>query len=364
MYYEARKKNSVGIVFILILLIIIIFILIRLGQKIEHRLLNVNENVELTGTNTVFNEFNLQDLIENAGYSVVGVSKLNEKNSSVFVQNSEEKLGIGSGIILTANGLILSNFATTGGKGETCFVTFKNGTIYPAVVKWADTSLDISIIKIAADNLLYLPMSDSNQIAIGDKYYLLSNATGYKFNESLNEIFISKSRATLKILEENNTLYAEDVIQIDLKIDYENNGGAVLNENGEIFGIASQRINAIIPINRIKNIIQKLREEEEYKEAYLGIYGFDNSVIKYLVPEYDFKLGIYVEKVEEDSPVYGEIVEGDILIKIDDYELSTFQDLSEYLYSKSPKEKVKLVIIRGTKEILLEVVLKERPRQL
>ena len=363
MYYEARKKSSVGIVFILILLIIIIFVLVRLGQKIENRFWENNEKVELTGTDTVLNEFNLQDLIENAGYSIVGVSKLNEKNSSVFVQNSEEKLGIGSGIVLTSNGLILSNYETTGGEEETCFVTFKNGTIYPAVVKWIDSNLDISIIKISADNLLYLPMADSNQIITGNRYYLLSNATGYHYNENLNEIFISKSKTTLKILEENKISYAEDVVQINSKIGYENNGGAVLNETGEVFGIASQKINAIIPINRIKNIIQKLKEEEEYKEAYLGIYGFDNSTIKYLVPDYDFKLGVYVEKIEENSPIYGEVIEGDILIKIDDYELSSFQELSEYLYSKNPKDKVKLIIIRGSKEILLEAILKEKPRQ-
>ena len=364
MYYENKKKGSLGIALILLLLVLIIFILIRLGKIIEYQAIPKNEKTELTGTDTALNEFNLQDLVQNASYCVVGISKWNEKNSAVFVQNAEEKLGMGSGIILTSNGFILSNYTITGGEEETCFVTLKNGTIYPAIVKWVNTNLDISIIKIAAENLLYLTMGDSDQIAIGNRYYLLSNATGYDFSEKFNEIFISKAKTTLKILKDNEMSYAEDIIQINVNILYEDSGGAVLNEMGEVLGIASQKINAVIPINRIKGIVQRLKKEDEYQEAYLGIYGFDNSVLKYLMPEYPLKLGIYVEKIEETSPVYGEILEGDILTKIDEYELSTFQELSEYLYLKNPKDKVRLTVFRGMKELVLEVKLNERPRQL
>jgi len=364
MYYENRKKGSLGIALILLLLVFIIFILIRLGKIMEYQGIQKTEKTELTGTDTVLNEFNLQDLVQNASYSVVGVSKWNEKNSAVFVENAEEKLGIGSGIVLTPNGFILSNYTTTGGEEETCFVTFKNGTIYPATVKWVNTDLDISIIKIAAENLLYLAMGDSNQIAIGNRYYLLSNATGYDFSENFNEVLVSKAKTTLKILKENEISYAEDIIQINIDIGYEDSGGAVLNEMGEVLGIASQKINAVIPINRIKGIVQKLKEEEEYQEVYLGIYGFDTTVLKYLIPEYPFKIGIYVEKIEETSPVYGEVLVGDVLTKIDDEELTTFQELSEYLSLKYPRDKVKLTILRGTQEIVLEVKLNTRPRQL
>lgn len=362
MYYETKKSKPYGVVLILLFLAVIIIILLSLIKRMENDIWNNAQELEVTGTDTVLTEFNLKDLAKNASYSVVGVSKLNEKNTSVFVENSEEKLGIGSGIILTSNGLILSNFETTGGKGETCFVTLKNGTIYPADVKWANSDLDISIIKIAAENLLFLATGDSNSIEIGDKFYILSNSTGYEFNENLDEILISKARTTLKLVDDIKTTYSEDVVKINLNILPVNNGGAILNENGEVFGIASSKLNSVIPINRIKNIINRLKEDEEYKEAYLGINGFDNNVLKYLVPEYNFKLGIYVENIEEDSPAYEQILSGDIITKIDDYELSTFQELSEYLYLKSPKDKITLTIIRGTKEITLDIILKEKSR--
>ena len=291
-----------------------------------------------------------------------GVSKINEKNTSVFVENSEEKLGIGSGVILTSNGFILSNFETTGGIGEECFVTLKNGTIYPAEVKWSDSELDISIIKIPVDNLLFLKMGDSKNILIGDKYYILSNSTGYDFNENLNEIFISKAKTTLKNVLENKIIYIEDVIKINDNILPENNGGAVLGESGEIFGIASSKNNIVIPINRIKNILEQLKEDDKFEEPYLGLHGFDNDALKYLVPDYNFKSGIYIEKIDENSIVYEKIISGDILLKIDDIELNNFEDYYEYLYQKRPKERVKLTVLRGNKEIKIDVLLKNKPR--
>ena len=291
-----------------------------------------------------------------------GVSKLNEKNSSVFVENSEEKLGIGSGIILTSNGYILSNYNTTGGEGESCFVTLKNGNIYPACVKWSDKNLDVSIIKIPVDNLLFLQMGDSGKISIGEKYYMLSNSTGFEFNEILNEIFVSKPKTTIKIVDESNTNYIEDVIKINSDISFANNGGAILSQSGEVLGITSCKINSVIPINRIKNIIEQLKEDEKYQEPYLGVHGYDNDVLKYLVPDYNFKLGIYIEKIEEDSALYEEMILGDILVKIDDYELSTFEELYEYLGKKNIGEKVKLSVIRGKKELFFDVILKRKPR--
>ena len=173
MYYETKKTKPYGIILILFLLAIIIIILLSLIKRIEIGYSKFTEKSEETGTDIVITEFNSKDLAKNAGYSIVGVSKLNEKNTSIFVENSEEKLGIGSGIILTSNGYILSNYETTGKENETCFVTMKNGNIYPAEVKWSDPNLDISIIKISAENLLFLKTGDSNNIEIGDKFYVL-----------------------------------------------------------------------------------------------------------------------------------------------------------------------------------------------
>jgi len=111
MYYERRKNNPVGIMLISGFLVIIIIILVNLINKIDKNI-NINDmEAELTGTNTVLAEFNIENLVENASFSIVGISKLNENNSSIFVKDSAEKLGIGSGVILTSDGYILTNYS-------------------------------------------------------------------------------------------------------------------------------------------------------------------------------------------------------------------------------------------------------------
>ena len=87
--------------------------------------------------------------------------------------------------------------------------------------------------------------------------------------------------------------------------------------------------------------------------------SFDNNVLKYIDSTYQTNIGVYIEKIEEDSPVYEEILSGDIITKIDDFELSSMQELSEYLYTKNPGDKVKLNVIRGTKTLEVECELKK-----
>lgn len=287
-----------------------------------------------------------------------GVSKLNENSTAVFVENSEEKLGIGSGIILTSNGYILTNYSVSGEQKSTCYVTLRNGNVYPAQVAWVDKDLDISIIKISADNLLALSMGDSDKISLGEEIYMISNPTGYDFKEELGIGVVSKLKTTSKIVNENETSYAEDLIQINIDIKSENTGSPILNKKGEVLGIASSKLNYVIPINRIKNILNRFKEDGEFEEAYLGIYGFDNDVLKYLNLDYNSNIGIYVEKVSENSPADKEILSGDIVTMIDDYELSSMQELSEYLYTKNVGDTVKLQGIRGTKQFEVECILK------
>ena len=82
--------------------------------------------------------------------------------------------------------------------------------------------------------------------------------------------------------------------------------------------------------------------------------------MKYLNLDYNSNIGIYVEKVSENSPADKEILSGDIVTMIDDYELSSMQELSEYLYTKNVGDTVKLQGIRGTKQFEVECILKRK----
>lgn len=289
-----------------------------------------------------------------------GISKSSQNNTSIFVENSEGKLGIGSGIILTSDGYILTTSSIAGEKESTCFVTLKNGDVYPAEVVWLDKNLDIAIIKIAVNNLLTLSLGNSDNCSLGEEIYMINNPVGYNFNQSLQIGIISEVNKTLKIVNENIESYAENIMKLNITINDEFAGSPILNENGEIIGIASSKLNAVIPINRIKNIVEKLESEGEFKEAYLGIYGFDFDVIRYLDLDLNINSGVYIEKVEEDSPLKDKIVSGDIITKIDDLELTSMKQLKDFLYAKYPNDKVKLMVIHESNQIEIEVELGEK----
>ena len=241
--------------------------------------------------------------------------------------------------------------------GETVYVTLKSGENYVAEVVWSDSNMDISIIKIAANNLIKLEQGDSDDISLGEEIYMISNPTGYDLDEKIQASIISEKDKTFKIVEENSINYIEDIMKINVDIETDQTGSPILNESGELIGIASSKLNSIIPINRIKNIIQKLEEEGEFEEAYLGVYGFDNNVIEYLELGIESQTGVYVEKIDENSSAYGEILSGDIITMIDETEITRMQDLTSYIYTKSPNDVVKLTIIRDTKQLEIEITL-------
>lgn len=285
---------------------------------------------------------------------------MSEPNTAIFAENSEEKLGIGSGIIVSPNGYILANQSIVGRHGSNVYVTLKNGSKYVAETVWQDEVMDIAIIKIAANNLITLGFGDSDSITLGEKIYMISNPNGYNFNQRIQEGIISEKNKTFKILDENNqNSYVEDITKLSFDIDASENGSPVLNENGELLGIASSKLNSVIPINRVKNIIQKLEQDGSFEESYLGINGFDYDVAKFL-NNAKIDSGIYIDQISDNSPAIETLKVGDIICLADDKELLKMQDLTEYLYTKNPGDTLKLNVLRGTEKLEIEITLKKK----
>ena len=138
----------------------------------------------------------------------------------------------------------------------------------------------------------------------------------------------------------------EDLIQTDAGINNGNSGGPLVNENGEVIGINSVKIeNAegigfAIPINLVKPIIEKIEETGEFVEASIGIYAYDKEVIH-------FETGIYVVSINKNGAAYGKgLLVGDIISKIDGVSLNKMNDLREYIYTKNVGDEVTLTVER------------------
>ena len=115
------------------------------------------------------------DIIEETTRKVVGISKLKNAGNSILSKSTESELGLGTGMIVTEDGYILSNEHVTGEKYSKCYITLENGSNYEGTVAWSDSDLDLSITKINAKNLEYVTLGDSSQIRVGETVYAIGN---------------------------------------------------------------------------------------------------------------------------------------------------------------------------------------------
>lgn len=304
------------------------------------------------------------DVIEDVTSSVVGISKIKNAGNTIFLEDGVSQLGLGTGVIVSENGYILSNEHVTGAKYSNCYVTLENGRNYNANVVWSDSSLDLSICKISVKNLPYAKLGDSSNIRVGEAAYAIGNPIGYEFQRTVTAGIISALDRTVRIDENNTTTYMEDLIQTDATINPGNSGGPLINLDGNVIGITSVKITTAegigfaVPINVIKPIIESYLKEDKFEEASLGIFAYDKNIIPYLDEKLEVTKGIYVAQISLDSPVSKTNLKiGDVITKIDDLELNKMCDLRCYIYTKKPEDEVTLTVLRNNKEQQIKVTL-------
>ena len=177
---------------------------------------------------------NVADILEKTMESVVGISKLKDNGSSIFSTNTETSLGLGTGVIISENGYILSNEHVTGAKYSTCYITLENSKKYDGTVVWSDSDLDLSITKIEAENLKYINLGDSSKIRVGETVYAIGNPIGFEFRRTVTSGIISSKNRTIKLEEKDSASYMSDLIQTDATINPGNSGGPLIYPNGDV----------------------------------------------------------------------------------------------------------------------------------
>ncbi len=371
MYYEEKKKNKDKMMMYCFLVVIITLLLVLILRtetsqvptvtEYNAQKVNFDENVEEEkNEEKIASNTTIADSVK----AIVGISKLKQSGSSIFVNRAEEKLGLGSGVVITDNGYILTNQHVAGNKYSSCYVTLDDGNTYDGNVVWSDSNIDLAIVKINKGNLEYLELGDSEGIYLAQDVYAIGNPLGLEFQKTVTKGIISAMNRTIKLEEENQNVYMEDLIQTDATINEGNSGGALIDTNGKLIGINSVKISNAegigfaVPINIVKPIINRLVSEGKFEEAWLGIYGYDKEAIQYLDSNLEIENGIYVAQIVENGPLAGlDIKEGDIITQIDDTKLSKMNDLKKYIYNKKPEDMIKLQIQRNGKESTLDVKL-------
>lgn len=366
-----RIKNYFLSVIICVLLVFITALLYLLYQNIylPNTSMFVPQQVEATRISQTVEQVDQENktitqVLEQINECVVGISKLKNTGNTVFLENGSTSLGLGTGMVVTENGYILTNEHVSGAKYTTCYVTLPNGKSYKANVVWSDSDIDLAIVKINAKNLNYVTFGNSSSVKVGEKVYAIGNPIGYEFQRTVTSGIVSAVNRTITIEEENKSSYMEDLIQTDATINPGNSGGPLINSQGEVIGINSVKITSAegigfaVPINTVKAIVEKFKKEDKFEEATLGIFAYDKNVIPYLNNSLRLAKGIYVVQVKNNSPAAkAGLREKDILLSIDGKILEKMCDLRCYIYEKKPGDKVSLQVLRNQQERTVEVML-------
>ena len=370
---KRKIKKDLVTIFILILItlcVIMAYILYQNTAIVESDEQSNNTTIERT-TQTI-NQVQQKDktvteMITQINETVVGISKVRNSGSSIFSDENITDLGLGTGVIVTSDGYIVTNAHVSGEKYSKCYVTLASGKTYNGDVVWSNTDIDMAIVKINQKNLQTAQLDDSDNIKVGETVYAIGNPIGYEFQRTVTSGIISAIDRTIKFEEDEKEIYMEDLIQTDATINPGNSGGPLVNAEGQVIGIngvkitSAEGISFAIPINSIKNVINSFEKNGKFEEPTLGVFAFDKKVLGYMDTNLAFSEGIYVAVVNKNSAAEeAEIRIGDIILSIDGNKLERMCDLRCYIYSKKPGDKIKLKIKRNYREIEVEATLKRK----
>lgn len=324
-----------------------IFTIPNTSNNVNNKTINANKEEKKTEKVNITTD--ISSAASSVSPSVVSVvtTKLEK---SLF--NMEESQGVGSGVIVSDKGYILTNNHVADINAKSINVMTYDGNEHKAKVVWADPSLDLSVIKIEAKNLKAVTMGDSKALTIGEPAIAIGNPLGLTFQRSVTSGIISAINRTLEI---EKGVFIEDLIQTDASINPGNSGGPLVNIKGEVIGINTAKVSTAegigfsVPINIIKPVIESLEAKGKFIAPYIGILGLDREVSGYY--GYDIKDGIYIVKVDENSPASKSgLVVGDVILKVDGEDISTVIEFKEKLFLKKEGDIIKLNVISKTGE--------------
>ncbi len=287
-----------------------------------------------------------QSVARTATESVVGITLEIPDTGSLFDSNSGTQVGVGSGFIVDQNGYILTNNHVAGDKGSKLVVTLSDGRNVDGITVWTDPVLDLAVVKVELTGLPVLTLGDATTLSVGEPAIAIGNPLGLEFQSTVTSGIISAVNRTIRVDTDQGANYMEGLIQTDASINPGNSGGPLLNSKGEVVGINTIKVSSAeamgfaIPINAAKPIIDKLADGGTFKEAYLGVFAFDRSLLKYINGFSETKEnsdGVYVAYIDETSPAYKAGIRKECIIKsIDGTEVNTMLQMRTIILSKTP----------------------------
>ncbi len=325
---------------------------------------NYSRNVGLGAENIDFTA-----AAENAVHTVVHVKNVSVRTvynpimqffyGSNGGSQQEEQIGTGSGVIISEDGYIVTNNHVIKDATE-LEVTLNNKKVYKAKLIGTDAKMDIALLKIdSEDKLPYSTFADSDQVKVGE--WVLAVGNPYNLTSTVTAGIVSAKARNL------DTNGIQSFIQTDAAVNPGNSGGALVNTRGDLIGINTMissptgsyaGYSFAIPSNITRKIIEDIMEFGNVQRGALGIVG--NEINGQMSKELGIKdtQGYYISKVLKNSGAEkAGLRKGDVILKLDSQTITSFPELTGYISTKRPNDRINVTILREGKNMVVPVTL-------
>ena len=269
-------------------------------------------------------------------------------------------VGSGTGIIFDAGGAIVTNWHIVEGANEIS-VILHNGETLNAVLMREDSTLDIAVLAVDAQDLAPAKFGDSGALRVGEDVVSIGHAFGLSGGPSVSRGVVSALDRT--VADGSGTIFT-GLIQTDAAINIGSSGGALVNSMGEVIGInvgtidVGQGANFAIDINTViegANRLVALGEREQ--PGYLGLGGVDVTPYVAFQRALPVSEGFGVRYVDPESPAAAGFMIDDIIVKIDDTPIRGKTDFTEFLRTHPDGTDIVVRTIRGagTSAVIMEI---------
>jgi Do/DeqQ family serine protease len=270
--------------------------------------------------------------------------------------------GLGSGVVVSADGYILTNNHVID-RADEISVEFQDGRTFKATLIGADKPSDLAVLKVEATNLPAMALGDSDAVQVGDLVLAFGNPLGIGQTVTMG-IISAKGRSTSR----GDGSY-EDFLQTDAPINHGNSGGALVNTKGELVGINSQIVSPsegnvgigfAIPVNMARHVMDDLRKEGRVRRAQLGV------TVQPVTADMAESLGLkevggaIVSSVGEGSAAErAGLKRGDVITSFNGQPVRDFNSLRNRVADMAPGASASIGIVRDGSPRTLNVMLDE-----
>ncbi|MBX5476095.1 MAG: trypsin-like peptidase domain-containing protein [Clostridia bacterium] len=272
--------------------------------------------------------------------------------------------GLGSGVLIDSNGIILTNQHVIDGADEISVKVMDRSQPFPARVLGQDRSLDLAVLKIDGHGLPTLPLGDSDKMRVGDWVVAVGNPLGLDHTVTVG-VLSAKGRS----LDASGRHY-DVLLQTDAAINPGNSGGPLLNLKGEVIGINTavssqgQGLGFAIPINTVKTVLSQLESGANIQQAWLGVGISDMTADYAKVLHTPVTEGALVVQVYPNSPAErAGLHQFDVITAVNGTPVKSANDLVAAVHKLRVGSSATVQFYRGAEKMTVTAVLEAMPQQ-